>query len=64
MLWYLLAIPFPVRFDVQKNPVPAIVMTIVFCVVLRLLIVTTARRDRSRAARRDSTGWRERQRHN
>ena len=49
MQWYLQAVSLPVKIDAQKNPVPAILLFLVVCVLLLFLVAQARRRDARRA---------------
>jgi len=60
MTWYLAAMPL-LHIDAQKDPLPAIFLTVMICVVLYFLVGTARRREARRASRgRDLSGWRSR----
>jgi hypothetical protein len=62
MPWYLRALSSPLAVDVQRNPLPAIFLAAVVCVLLWFLVSLARRRDERRAGRkRDLSGWRSRQ---
>jgi hypothetical protein len=56
--WYLLAVSLPVKIDAQKNPVPALLLFAVACMLLWFGIAQARRRDARRAGRgRRSDTW-------
>ena len=62
MPWYLLARSFPLAFDVQRDPLPAIFLAAVVCAILWFLVSMARHRDERRAGRKgDLSGWRSRQ---
>jgi hypothetical protein len=63
MSWYLGAASLPIGFDAQQNPVPALFLFAVVCLLLWFLVVQARRRDERKAKRgdRDLSGWRSRQ---
>jgi len=60
MSWYLLAL---FKIDAQRNPMPAILLTLAVAVVLVFLVSFARHRDENRKARGDLSGWRSRERH-
>jgi hypothetical protein len=60
MSWYLLAL---FKIDAQRNPMPAILLTVAIAVVLVFLVSFARHRDENRKARGDLSGWRSRERH-
>ncbi len=60
MSWYLLAL---FKIDAQRNPMPAILLTLAIAVVLVFLVSFARHRDENRKARGDLSGWRSRERH-
>jgi len=60
MTWYLAASSL-LHIDAQKDPLPAIFLVAVICVILYFLVGTAKRREAKRASRgRDLSGWRSR----
>jgi len=59
MPWYLLAL---FKIDAQRNPAPAILLTLFIAVVLVFLVSFARHRDENRKARGDLSGWRSRER--
>jgi hypothetical protein len=60
MTWYLAASSL-LHIDAQKDPLPAIVVVAVICVLLYFLIGAARRREARRTSRgRDLSGWRSR----
>jgi len=60
MSWYVLAL---FKIDAQRNPMPAILLTLAIAVVLVFLVSFARHRDENRKARGDLSGWRSRERH-
>jgi hypothetical protein len=60
MTWYLAASSL-LHIDVQKNPLPAVFVAAVICVILYFLVGVARRREARRRSRgRDLSGWRSR----
>ena len=55
--WYLLAVASPVKIDAQKDPIPALLMFAVACMILWFLVAQARRRDARRAGARRSDTW-------
>jgi hypothetical protein len=57
--WYLVAVSLPVKIDAQKNPVPALLLFAVACLLLWFAIGQAKRREARREAgeRRRSDTW-------
>ena len=52
----------PIGFDAQQDPVPALLLFALVCLVLWFLVAQARRRDARKANRdRDLSGWRSRQ---
>ena len=45
MHWYLVAVSLPVKIDAQKNPVPALLLFGVACLLLWLAVGAARRRE-------------------
>jgi hypothetical protein len=60
MMPWLLAALF--KIDAQRNPAPAILLTLAIAAVLLFLVTLARHRDESRKARGDLSGWRSRER--
>jgi hypothetical protein len=60
MTWYLAASSL-LHIDVQKDPLPAVMLAAVICLLLYFLVGATRRREARRRSRgRDLSGWRSR----
>jgi hypothetical protein len=62
MPWYLVALSFPIKVDVQHDPAPAILIVLALGAILWLLVSFARHRDERRKARGDLSGWRSRER--
>ena len=61
--WYLLAVSLPIKIDAQKDPLPALLLFAVVCVLLWFLVAQARRRDARRSGRgRRSDSWSQRPR--
>jgi hypothetical protein len=59
MPWYFLAL---FKIDAQRNPLPAILLTVAVAIVLVFLVSFARHRDENRKTRGDLSGWRSRER--
>jgi hypothetical protein len=59
MPWYSLAL---FKIDAQRDPMPAILLTVAIALVLVFLVTLARHRDEHRKARGDLSGWRSRER--
>jgi hypothetical protein len=55
--WHLVAI---FKIDAQRNPAPAILLTVAIGIVLVFLVSFARHRDENRRTRGDLSGWRSR----
>ena len=62
MPWNLVALSFPIHIDVQRDPLPGILIFVVLCAILVLLVSFARARDERRHKRGDLSGWRSRER--
>jgi hypothetical protein len=60
MLWFYVAVSV-FHFNVQRDPKPAIILTVIIALILWLLVGLARRREVRRARNRDLSGWRSRQ---
>jgi hypothetical protein len=60
MHWHLVAL---FKIDAQRNPAPAILLTLAIALVLVFLVSMARNRDERRKTRGDLSGWRSRERH-
>ena len=55
--WYLEAVSLPVKIDAQKDPIPALLLFALACLVLWFLVVQARRRDARRTRGKRTDSW-------